>query len=335
MSARFSVILPVRNGMPYVKDCVESIRSQRYPDWELRVLDNESRDGTVEWITGLNDPRIHVSRSPRSLTIEESWGRIKDEPKREFMTMIGHDDLFDPLFLALIHDLIETDPGAALYQTGSRLIDARGATIRSSKVVPRRETAAEYLEARLTFQRDVFGTGYVMRSAAYDRLGGIPAFERLFFADDTLWMRLMRSSWKRSDPTEAFSVRLHPQSESASVPRLWPSFVRGLEQFSGFLATFVKEDEASRAVFERLGERFFVQYFRNVYIFALIEASQRGARVETTTVERIAGALDRAAPGARGQLTGSVKVRALEFLNASPIRRIVDPLWGLYQRLKT
>src|SRR5438105_14232461 len=98
------------------------------------------------------------------------------------MTLIGHDDKLDPGFLEAINSLIDRKPDAKLYQAGTRLIDSKGEKIRGCKPVPERETPAQYLEGRLTYQRDITGTGVVMRSADYDRVGGIPHFERLFFA---------------------------------------------------------------------------------------------------------------------------------------------------------
>ena len=96
---RFSILLPVRNGGPYLKVCVQSILEQTYPHFELQVLDNASTDDTVPWLTSIKDSRLRLWRAPCALSIEESWARIKDVPKQEFMTTIGHDDLFDPHYL--------------------------------------------------------------------------------------------------------------------------------------------------------------------------------------------------------------------------------------------
>lgn len=180
---RFSILLPVRNGGHYLKVCVQSILEQSYPHFELHVLDNASTDDTVPWLTSMKDSRLRLWRAPHALSIEDSWARIKDVPKQEFMTTIGHDDLFDPHFLEVTKAVIERHPDASLYQTGSRFINAQGKTIRRCRLVPERETAAQYLAARLTYQRDMFGTGYVIRSEDYDRLGGIPAFEKLLLAN--------------------------------------------------------------------------------------------------------------------------------------------------------
>ena len=331
---RFSVLLPVRNGWPYVQECVESILAQTYPHFELVVLDNQSTDGTLAWLKARNDPRIRIYTSPAPLSIVENWARVKDVEKQEYMTMIGHDDTFDRDFLEKISALIERYPDSSLYQTGARLINSEGKTIRSCMTVPAVETAAQYLKARFTFQRDTFGTGFVMRSADYDRVGGIPAFEKLFFADDALWLSLVGASTKACDPDEHFAVRVHPKSESASLPSVWSAILTGLGQFSGFLAGFVRDNAEARAVYLALGPDFMLTYHRNACIFALVEASQLGRRIDRAAVGRIEASLSKIAPSRAGSLFRSPKVAAVAALNASPLRPAVPFLWTLYSRLK-
>lgn len=332
---RFSVVLPVRNGWPYVERCVESVLAQSYPHFDLIVLDNQSTDNTVVWLKTKSDSRIRLYTSPVPLSIVESWGRAKDVEKHQYMTLIGHDDALDPDFLANIKALIERYPDDALYQTGSRLINSEGRTIRSCKAVPERESAAGYLKARLLFERDVFGTGFVMRSADYDRLGGLPTFEKLFFADDALWLSLLGRSIKAADPGEHFAVRIHPNSKSASMPSAWSSLLTGLNQFSEFLETFIQTNPEARAVYDEFGAGFMLTYHRNIYIYALVEASQAGRPIDPAVTGRIEASLAKTAPSCAGKLHHSPKVAAVEAFNRSPLRSVVPALWVMYSRFKT
>lgn len=331
----FSVVLPVRNGWPYVQECVESILAQSYPHFDLLVLDNQSTDNTIPWLKSLTDPRVRLHYSSASLSIVESWARVKSIEKQEYLTLIGHDDTLDRDFLATIRGLIDRYPDSALYQTGARLINSEGKTIRSCRPVPPRETAAQYLQARFTFQRDIFGTGYVMRSADYDRLGGIPSFEKLFFADDALWLSLLRGSSKVAEPSEFFSVRIHPKSESASLPSAWSSILIGLNQFSDFLTHYLETDPEAEAVTAKHGADFMLGYHRNIYIFALIEACLAGRMIDRQAAGFIEESLSRNAPSVTGALRRSPKVAVVEALNASPLRSAVPKLWNMYYRLKT
>jgi glycosyltransferase involved in cell wall biosynthesis len=329
---RFSIVLPVRNGWPYVQDCVSSILAQTYPHFDLLVLDNQSTDNTVPWLKTVTDGRLHLQTSDSALSIVDSWGRISNVAKQEFMTIIGHDDTLDPGFLAAIKNLIERYADAKLYQTGSRFIDSDGATIRRCRPVPERETPALYLDGRLTYQRDISGTGVVMRSADYDRLGGIPHFERLFFADDALWLSLMRGGYKAVDAIDLFSIRMHGKKESTSRPSAWPSFLLGLNQFSDFLQRYIEDDADARAVAARHLTEFMLNYHRNIYIFALVEACQAGRRIDPAVRDRIAASLAKCAPAAAGALQRSAKVAGVEALNTSFLRAFVPYLWIAYRR---
>ncbi|MFC7702461.1 glycosyltransferase family 2 protein [Bradyrhizobium sp. GCM10028915] len=329
---KFSVVLPVRNGWPYVRECVESILAQRYPHFDLVVLDNQSTDNTVPWLKSLRDSRIRLYGSSSPLSIVDSWRRVVGIERQEYMTLIGHDDLLDPGFLETIQRTIERYPDAKLYQTGSRLIDTSGNTIRSCRPTPERETPAQYLQGRFTYKRDITGTGVVMRSVDYDRVGGIPAFERLFFADDALWLSLMQGGYKAFDPNELFSIRMHPKKESTTKPSSWPALLLGLNQFAEFLKAYAAGDSQASVAVANEGTSFMLRYHQNLYILALVEASQSGQRIEPATTSRISESLRNCAPAAADLLRNSFSLRAVEALNAGPLRRTVPLLWGAYHR---
>ena len=171
---RFSFILPVKNGGEYIKECVQSILAQTLQDFNLIILENKSTDGTAEWLQTLNDIRITVIPAETSLSIEENWARILSIPKNEFITITGHDDVFDTNYLQVINDLVDQYPAASLYQTHFRFIDAKGKIIRSCLKMDEKQNASDFLSSFLQRKIDVNGTGFMLRSKDYDKLGGIP-----------------------------------------------------------------------------------------------------------------------------------------------------------------
>jgi glycosyltransferase involved in cell wall biosynthesis len=328
---KFSIVLAVRNGWPYVQQCVESVLAQTYRDFDLIVLDNQNTDNTVPYIKSLSDSRIRLYHSSAPLSIVESWARAKDVAKNEYMTLLGHDDTLDPGFLEAIKGLIDRFPDAKLYQTGFRFINSTGEKIRGCKPVPVRETPAQYLQGRFCRERDITGTGMVMRSAEFDRVGGLPGFERLFFADDALWLLLMEGGYKAYDPAELASVRMHLKKESTTKPSAWPSLLRGLNQLSDFLHGYVGRDAAARAAVEKDAPQFMLSYHQNLYILALLEACEAGRRIDPVVTGQITSSLNKCAPAA-GSLRSSPAVAAIQTLNASPLRGAVPALWRAYHR---
>ena len=248
----FSVVLPVRNGGEHLRLCVASVLAQtRADDLELLVLDNASTDGSAEWLATLRDPRVRLHPAARPLSIEENWARVREVPRGEFMTIIGHDDLFDPDFLETMRALIDAHPDAGLYFAHFRLIDGQGRFLRHCRPMPARETAGEFLAVRLMNFRDTFGTGYVMRSADYDRVGGIPLYEKLIHADDSLWMHLMEGSWRATSPRELFSYRLHEASTSGGTDP--QGYLAALESYQDALDAMARRDPGVRETLTRYG----------------------------------------------------------------------------------
>jgi glycosyltransferase involved in cell wall biosynthesis len=240
---KFSIILPVHNGGKYVKACVNSILGQTLPDFNLLVLENKSTDGTFEWISSINDSRIKVLPSNETLSIEKNWARIISIPKNEFITLIGHDDLLHRDYLQTMNQLINLHPNASLYQTHFNYIDEKGIEIRKSKPMPEIENAEDFLGSFLNNNVDVMGTGFMMRSKDYDRLGGIPSYPNLLFADFELWIKATRLSYKATSSKECFSFRLH-QSTTAKSPDT--KFQKAFEQFVYFLNALIQDKESFR-----------------------------------------------------------------------------------------
>ena len=65
-----SILMPVRDDLRTLPDCLESIQKQSLKDWELVAVDDGSSDGSGEFLqeTAGNDSRIRVLRErPRGI----------------------------------------------------------------------------------------------------------------------------------------------------------------------------------------------------------------------------------------------------------------------------
>jgi glycosyltransferase involved in cell wall biosynthesis len=320
----FSIVLPLRDGGAMLRECAASVLAQGVRDFELLVLENGSTDGGPEWLESLGDPRIRVIRAREPLSMERNWARILDVPRREFMTLIGHDDRLSADFLAEMAGLIENHPRAALYRTHFRVIDARGRAVRPCRPMPPTEDAAGYLAARLAGERDSY-SGCVLRSADYDRVGGIPPFPRLLFADDALWMAVMRGSYAATSPAVCFDLRMHAASGSWAPPLA--DTLAAWEAWRGRLLELAADPAIAATLRERLPD-YLERMFAGLWLDELKRTSAAGERVDASLRERLFAMLDRDAPGAGARIAGDARVRAWRAVNDSPLRRAAGVLWG-------
>jgi glycosyltransferase involved in cell wall biosynthesis len=258
---RFNFILPVKNGGDYIKQCVQSILAQTYTDFNLHILENKSTDGTAEWLQTLTDKRIIIIPSEKSLSIEENWARILSIEKNEFITITGHDDLFENNYLQVMNDLIHQYPDASLYQTHFRFIDAKGNVIKHCKPMDEKQTAAELLRALFINSIDTMGTGYMMRSKDYDAVGGIPSYPNLLFADHALWIKLTSLCYKATAPAESFLYRLHENlSKKSDAPR----YINAFYNYMDFLIKFKTADQNASIVIEDYITNYINYYCRSL-----------------------------------------------------------------------
>jgi glycosyltransferase involved in cell wall biosynthesis len=245
---QFSILLPVRNGGDYLKECVSSILNQSYGNFLLHILDNNSTDGSMEWVGKINDPRIKIYFSKTDLTIEENWARIVDIPKSEFMTLIGHDDILFPDFLLEMNELIHANSDASLWHAHFNYIDAEGAVIRPCLPMADKLSIEQLTKHVLNNEIDITGTGYVMRSSDYEKIGGIPVrYPFLLFADFELWMRLTSLSYEVISSKELCAFRIHNSTTTTSKNE---AYIKAFQMFTFFLNTLKNESNELKKCIE-------------------------------------------------------------------------------------
>lgn len=331
---KFSIILPVRNGMPHILDSVNSVLSQTYSNFKLHILDNNSTDGTLDWCMSINDARVEVLTSKISLSIEESWGRIVDIEKNEFIIMFAHDDILLPNYLKNINNLINQYPHAKLYQTNGELIDDNGALIRKCQPIKEIETSKDYLQARFHGKRDVFGTGYVMRSQAYDAIGGIPKFNKLSFADDALWLMLIGDGLKACCKSNSIQVRIHENSMSATNPSNWFGFLEAIKQFSEFLDEFEKQNPNLISSLGDLKKTFFKNYLVNIYILGLLHKAENKQHFLDEELSLFINTYESLSKSSYILMKRSLKVFPI-FIMYKISRPLLIILWKIYQTIRS
>lgn len=320
-SPRFTIFIPSYNGGDFLRQSVASVRAQSFADFELALLDDGSTDGSLEWVRSLGDARIKLYPS-QHLGIVGNWRRTLDVPKGEFMTILGQDDLLDANYLAVMDALIRRFPDAGLFHSHFRFIDRGGKVMRACGPLPERETAAGYITALYGRDRDTYGTGYLFSSDRYDRVGGIPPFEKLLFADDALWISLMQGSYKATATEECFSCRIYTSSTGASAP--WQSWLAGMNSYIPFLQAVAAQDAEFAAALENPGHDYFLNYARSLYNLAVVQATKRNQSVDPTAMNLIREALAKIAPEKVAELDAFVHTRPARlraFINANVLAR--------------
>lgn len=133
-----TVIVPLYNVSSYLTRCIESIRSQHFPSFELLLIDDGSTDttGTLadEWAAA--DARIRVFHQPNA-GVSAARNRGLDEAKGRYICFVDADDWVYPSYLnalyaalregegegLVIEGFVEASPDGRLFESGVSLGD--------------------------------------------------------------------------------------------------------------------------------------------------------------------------------------------------------------------
>lgn len=261
-SKKFTIILPVRNGGAYVEKCIQSILSQTISDFELIILENASTDNTLQCIQAFNDSRIKVQQSNQDLSIDQNWARALHISKGEFVTIIGHDDFFEPDYLEVMTKLIEDNSQCSLFQSHFSFVDAEDGFIRNCHPMKTHYTASESIATFMQGGIDLMGTGFMMRSKDYDAVGGIPPYPNLLFADMELFISLAIKGGMAVSPKKCFNYRIHKSATTSSSSNL--AYNNGFNRLAQYLISLKKTNPEYAPVIEEQATAFMHKYGQTI-----------------------------------------------------------------------
>lgn len=202
-----SILLPVRNGMPYLPTALKSIQQQTVTDWQLVIVDDGSEDGTPQVIRALaeSDSRVVSVRNAKSLGVTAALNHGLLFCEGEFIARMDADDICVPMRLERQRECLCANP--ALVAVGSAVlrIDDEGAPI----AVGRWPEKHADIDARLL--RGEGGLPHpaaMMRRRALLQVGGY-RLEYPYAQDKDLWLRLAEVGQLANLPEVLLHYREH------------------------------------------------------------------------------------------------------------------------------
>lgn len=88
-----SVVLPVYNVEPYIKECMDSILNQTIQDFEVIVIDDCSTDSTVAIVESYNDDRISIIKKEKNKGLIDSLNLGFRLAKGKYLARVDGDDI--------------------------------------------------------------------------------------------------------------------------------------------------------------------------------------------------------------------------------------------------
>lgn len=122
-----SVVMPAYNAEETIGQAIHSVIAQTYQQWELLVVNDQSKDNTKNIVLTLAelDKRIRYIENERNLGVSETRNRGVSLALGQWIAFLDSDDMWEEKKLEMQLDLISTS-GARFVFTGSAFMDQKG-----------------------------------------------------------------------------------------------------------------------------------------------------------------------------------------------------------------
>ncbi len=144
--ALVSIVTPAYNAVRFLGETITSVQSQTYPQWELIVADDASRDETMELVSSRaeGDSRIRWTRLESNSGPGTARNHAVGMARGRFLAFLDADDLWDPGKLEAQLGFM-TSHGYAFSYADYRVIDERG-SLRGHVRTPDRQDYPDMLK---------------------------------------------------------------------------------------------------------------------------------------------------------------------------------------------
>lgn len=204
---RVSVLMPVHNGMPYLRESLQSVLGQTLEEIEVVVVDDASDDGSHGYVRALGDERVRVVRNDVNRGQMPSLNRGLSLTRASYVARLDQDDVCHPDRLRRQADFLDRTPGVDVVGTWGYRIDSTGRRLSAWR--ERADDRGRFLGQLLLGKCPLWHPSVMFRKDPVVAVGG---YDESYSssADYDLWVQLaMRGGRAATIPAHLVEYRTH------------------------------------------------------------------------------------------------------------------------------
>jgi glycosyltransferase involved in cell wall biosynthesis len=121
-----SVCIPAYNAELFIQETLESVLEQDYPNLEVIVSDDNSKDRTASIVREFGKDKINLISQSKNLGMSGNWNAVIRASSGKYFVKLDADDLIDPSYISNQVEVLEENPELVFAHCACRLIDVNG-----------------------------------------------------------------------------------------------------------------------------------------------------------------------------------------------------------------
>ena len=192
-----SILLPVFNGTPWVRETLDSMLQQTLTDFEIIAINDGSKDDSLTVLHSYNDPRIRVV-DQENQGLAATLNTAIAMARGRYLARQDQDDLSLPERLARQVHFLDNHPDIGVVGTWAEIIDANGTAIGMHKHPEHSATLAEFL----LWNNPFVHSSLMFRRTVFDSVGGYSTDRNRQPPEDYELMSRVARTWKTANIPE-------------------------------------------------------------------------------------------------------------------------------------
>lgn len=123
------ICIPTYNAAATIRETLESICTQTYPNLVVHISDNLSTDDTLNIVESIEDSRITIHRHTENIGGEGNFNRCIEYAEGKYTAIFHADDIYESTMVASQVAFLEAHPRAGAVFTEASLINETGSMI--------------------------------------------------------------------------------------------------------------------------------------------------------------------------------------------------------------
>lgn len=184
---RVTVAMSMHNAEPFLHQCIDSILSQTYDDFELLIVDDGSTDSSPEIVESYKNHKIRLIRNSHDFI--SSLNILLEESRGEYIARMDADDIMMPDRLEVEVSYLDSHPDVDAVCSGATRIDRFGNRI--GHIGFNRHDATDITARMMCEVNHVCNPTTMMRRSSGERFNLRYSHDHMWAEDYDFWSSLL------------------------------------------------------------------------------------------------------------------------------------------------